>query len=70
MARRLSRQLAAAQRECLAPGGVLLPGVAVFPMADLLGPEFAANADTLFASDRFHPSGLGYRRIGAAILPQ
>ena len=36
---------------------------------DLLGPEFVTHADALFAPDRFHPSGLGYRRIGAVLLP-
>ena len=78
VARRLSRELAAAQRAAVVPrahgddavpAGGSHPRVAVVPMADLLGPEFAANADTMFAADRFHPSGLGYRRIGAAMLP-
>ncbi|MGB8022570.1 MAG: hypothetical protein WCF04_15175, partial [Candidatus Nanopelagicales bacterium] len=37
---------------------------------DILGPEFQANSETFFAPDRFHPSGLGYRRIGAVLLPE
>ena len=64
IARRMSRRMAAAQLSALEGTGAV--GI---PMADLLGPEFAANADTFFAADRFHPSGLGYRRIAAMILP-
>jgi lysophospholipase L1-like esterase len=64
VARHLSRTLASDQRRAtLAAGG------APVSLQDQLGPEFAANADTLFANDRFHPSGLGYRRIGAILLP-
>lgn len=64
VARRLSRSLAAAQHRTCAQAGA-----AAVDLHSLLGPEFAANAETLFANDRFHPSGLGYRRLGAALLP-
>ena len=36
---------------------------------DILGPEFEANAEAFFGPDRFHPSSMGYRRIGAILLP-
>lgn len=64
VARRMSRQLAAAQRQA-----ALASGARIVSIADRLGPEFEAHADTLFAGDRFHPSGLGYRRIAAYLLP-
>ncbi len=64
VARELSRALAAEQRRVARQNGA-----ATVNLYDRLGPEFIANADALFANDRFHPSGLGYRRIGAALLP-
>jgi lysophospholipase L1-like esterase len=64
VARHMSRSLAAAQR-----GAAVGAGARTVSLYDLLGPEFEANSETLFASDRFHPSGLGYRRIGSALLP-
>src|SRR2546421_10607514 len=38
-------------------------------LGDLLGPEFAASPETMFAADRFHPSAMGYRAATAALLP-
>jgi lysophospholipase L1-like esterase len=65
VARHKSRSLAAAQRRAAVDAGAR-----TLSLYDLLGPEFEANSDTLFANDRFHPSGLGYRRIGSALLPE
>jgi lysophospholipase L1-like esterase len=64
VARERSRSLARAQRRVTTRAG----GTPV-NLYDLLGPEFAANAEALFGPDRFHPSSLGYRRIGSALLP-
>lgn len=64
VARTRSRQLAAAQRRVATAAGA--EAVSLY---DRLGPEFAAHAEVLFAPDRFHPSGLGYRRIGTHLLP-
>jgi hypothetical protein len=65
VARHKSRSLAAAQRRAAVGAGAR-----TVSLYDLLGPEFEANADTFFANDRFHPSGLGYRRLGSALLPE
>lgn len=64
VARRLSRQLAAAQ----AMGAVVEGGRAV-SLGALLGPEFAARRDELFAPDQFHPSSRGYAAVAEAMLP-
>ncbi len=64
VARELSRSLARAQRRAAGRAGARTVN-----LYDLLGPEFEANAEALFGPDRFHPSGLGYRRIGAYVLP-
>lgn len=64
VARERSRSLARAQRRVAARAGATPVN-----LYDLLGPEFTANAEAFFGPDRFHPSGLGYRRIGMAILP-
>ncbi len=64
VARELSRNLAAVQRRTATRSGAR-----VVHLYDLLGPEFAANAEAMFGPDRFHPSNLGYRRIGAHLLP-
>lgn len=63
LARRFSRELAAAQTIA-----VVEAGGRTVSLGDLLGPEFAARPE-MFASDRFHPSGAGYARVAAAMLP-
>ncbi len=64
VARRLSRTLAAAQTVAVVESG----GRSV-SLANLLGPEFAARPEALFAADRFHPSAEGYAAVADALLP-
>jgi len=64
VARRLSRQLAAAQTIAVVEAG----GRSV-SLGDLLGPDFAARPDQMFSADRFHPSATGYASAAAAMLP-
>ena len=64
LASRSSRQLAAAQRDLVTGMG----GHAV-SLAEVVGPFFVAQPDDMFAVDRFHPSGAGYRRTAKAMLP-
>ncbi|GAA1746176.1 SGNH/GDSL hydrolase family protein [Luedemannella helvata] len=64
LARRWSRQLAAAQTVATVEAG----GRTV-SLGDLLGPEFAAAPALMFGADRFHPSAEGYRAAVAAVLP-
>ncbi|MBL1066216.1 SGNH/GDSL hydrolase family protein [Streptomyces sp. 7-21] len=64
IARRLCRQLAAAQTIAV----VELGGRTV-SLGALLGPEFAANPRELFGPDRYHPSAEGYATAAMAILP-
>ena len=64
LASRGSRQLAALQREVVLERG----GWAV-SLAEVVGPFFVAQPDSMFAVDRFHPSGAGYRRTAKAVLP-
>lgn len=64
LARRWSRQLAAAQTVAVVEAG----GWTV-SLGDLLGPRFAAEPVRMFAWDRFHPSAEGYAIATAAILP-
>lgn len=64
MARRLSRQLAAAQTYAVVEAG----GTTV-SLADLVGPTFYASPSQMFSADRFHPSADGYAAAAAAILP-
>ncbi|GHC67412.1 SGNH/GDSL hydrolase family protein [Streptomyces cinnamoneus] len=64
LARRLSRQLAAAQTI-----GVLEAGGRTVSLGDLLGPEFAANPRELFGPDNYHPSAEGYATAAMAVLP-
>jgi len=59
-----SRQLAAAQLDVVTELG----GRAV-SLAQVVGPFFTAQPDDMFAVDRFHPSGAGYRRTAKAMLP-
>lgn len=64
VARDWSRALARWQRRFAARAGATPVN-----LYDLLGPEFAANAESFFGPDRFHPSSLGYQRIGQSLLP-
>jgi lysophospholipase L1-like esterase len=64
LARRWSRQLAAAQTVAVVEAG----GWTV-SLGDLLGPKFAADPLRMFSSDRFHPSAEGYAAAAASILP-
>jgi lysophospholipase L1-like esterase len=64
LARRWSRQLAAAQTIAVVHAG----GWTV-SLGDLLGPRFAAEPYRMFGVDRFHPSADGYAAAVAALLP-
>lgn len=64
LARRWSRQLAAAQTVA-----VVEAGGRTVSLGDLLGPRFAADPIRMFAWDRFHPSADGYAMAAAALLP-
>lgn len=64
LARRWSRQLAAAQTIVTVEAG----GRTV-SLGDILGPEFAARPSEMFSSDRFHPSAEGYAAAAAVVLP-
>ncbi|WP_230419634.1 SGNH/GDSL hydrolase family protein [Catenulispora pinistramenti] len=64
LARRWSRQLAAAQTvEVVSAGGRTVS------LGSLLGPEFAARPEDMFGPDRFHPSAEGYAAASMALLP-
>ena len=64
LARRWSRQLAAAQTVATVEAG----GRTV-SLGDLLGPRFAAAPQRMFGDDRFHPSAEGYRAAAEVVLP-
>jgi hypothetical protein len=64
IARRSSRQLAAAQTIV-----VVEAGGRTVSLGDILGPEFAASPKEMFGPDRFHPSVAGYASAAAALLP-
>jgi lysophospholipase L1-like esterase len=64
LARRWSRQLAAAQTIA-----VVMAGGRVVSIGDLLGPLFEAEPEIMFAGDRFHPSSVAYERSAERILP-
>ena len=64
LARRASRQLAAAQTI-----GVVEQGGWTVSLGDLLGPEFAAHPRELFGPDNYHPSAEGYATAAMAVLP-
>lgn len=64
VARRLSRQLAAAQTIGVVEGG----GRSV-SLGNLLGPEFDKYPNDMFAHDRFHPSAAGYAAAAQVLLP-
>jgi lysophospholipase L1-like esterase len=64
LARRWSRQLAAAQTiEVVSAGGRTVS------LGALLGPEFDARPEDMFGPDRFHPSAEGYASAAMALLP-
>ncbi|WP_225845258.1 SGNH/GDSL hydrolase family protein [Streptomyces sp. HPF1205] len=64
LARRASRQLAAAQTI-----GVVGLGGRTVSLGDLLGPEFEARPRELFGPDNYHPSAEGYATAAMAVLP-
>ena len=64
LARRWSRQMAALQTIA-----VVEAGGRTVSLGDLLGPQFAAEPERMFAWDRFHPSEDGYLAAAAALLP-
>ncbi|MEC4017340.1 SGNH/GDSL hydrolase family protein [Streptomyces sp. H27-D2] len=64
VARRLSRQLAAAQTI-----GVVEQGGRTVSLGALLAPEFEANPRELFGPDNYHPSAEGYATAAMAMLP-
>jgi lysophospholipase L1-like esterase len=64
LARRWSRQLAAAQTVAVVEAG----GWTV-SLGSLLGPTFAAQPHRMFARDRFHPSADGYALAASVLLP-
>jgi lysophospholipase L1-like esterase len=64
LARRWSRQLAAAQTVA-----VVEAGGRTVSIGDLLGPAFEADPGRMFGSDRFHPSVEGYARAAAVMMP-
>ncbi|HEX5533008.1 MAG TPA: SGNH/GDSL hydrolase family protein [Actinomycetales bacterium] len=64
LARRLSREMAAAQTIAVVEAG----GRSV-SLGNMLGPEFEAKPHLLFSEDRFHPSAAGYARCASALLP-
>lgn len=64
LARRASRQLAAAQTIV-----TVEQGGRTVSLGDLLGPEFAANPREMFSVDNYHPSAEGYATASMAILP-
>ncbi len=64
IARRSSRQLAAAQTIV-----VVEAGGRTVSLGDILGPEFESSPAEMFGPDRFHPSIAGYASAAAALLP-
>jgi hypothetical protein len=64
LAHRWSRQLAALQTVA-----VVEAGGRTVSLGDLLGPQFAADPQRMFAWDRFHPSADGYVACAGVLLP-
>lgn len=64
LARRASRQLAAAQTIV-----TVEQGGRTVSLGDLLGPEFEANPREMFGADNYHPSAEGYATAAMAMLP-
>jgi hypothetical protein len=63
LARRWSRQLAAAQTVA-----VVEAGGRTVSLGSVLGPAFASDRN-MFSIDEFHPSALGYAQAAAVLLP-
>jgi lysophospholipase L1-like esterase len=63
LARRWSRQMAAAQTIA-----VVEAGGRTVSLGSVLGPTFASDR-TMFSRDEFHPSAVGYAHAAAVILP-
>ena len=63
LARRWSRQLAAAQTIA-----VVEAGGRTVSLGSVLGPAFASDRD-MFSIDEFHPSAVGYAQAAAVLLP-
>ena len=64
LARRWSRQLAAAQTIA-----VVEAGGRTVSLGDLIGPTFYRDPERMFSYDRFHPSADGYAAAAEALLP-
>jgi lysophospholipase L1-like esterase len=64
IARRLSRDLAAAQTVAAVEAGARSGS-----LGDLLGEEFRRVPHEMFSADRFHPSSAGYAAAARAMLP-
>ncbi|WP_116245899.1 SGNH/GDSL hydrolase family protein [Nocardiopsis sp. FIRDI 009] len=64
VARRASRQLAAAQTIA-----VTEVGGRTVSLSDLLADDFRSDPGSMFGPDRFHPSALGYAQAASAVLP-
>jgi lysophospholipase L1-like esterase len=64
LARRWSRELAAAQTVA-----VVQAGGRTVSIGNLLGPIFEADPARMFSPDQFHPSAEGYARAAAVVLP-
>lgn len=64
VARRASRQLAAAQTIA-----VTEVGGRTVSLSDLLSDDFRSDPIEMFGPDRFHPSALGYSQAAFAVLP-
>jgi lysophospholipase L1-like esterase len=64
VARRMSRQLAAAQTIAVVEAGGRTVSVGA-----LLGPEFEARPKEMFGPDNYHPSAEGYATAAMAVLP-
>ncbi|MDA2808800.1 SGNH/GDSL hydrolase family protein [Nocardiopsis suaedae] len=64
VARRASRQLAAAQTIA-----VVEEGGRTVSLTDLLADDFSARPEEMFGPDRFHPSARGYAHAATAVLP-
>ena len=63
LARRWSRQMAAAQTIA-----VVEAGGRTVSLGSVLGPAFASDK-SMFSSDEFHPSAVGYAQAAAVLLP-